>query len=189
MCQGQRCSLSPPPSFPRQHVSVRITGPDRRTRHCSELLDTLILCPPNCRLCWRNSTFFFGNHQCHGRAKRVDCDALCVGLCQLHIRVLHPAATEFAPTMLGCGNVSVPSCSWTWCNLTNSSATKLLSLGCLGLRSAQRTRISAFWASWADSLDGIQNVMQLVHQLKENQDTPCLQAVMEFAVLCHHWGT
>ena len=61
------------------------------------------------------------------------------------------------------------------------TATVLLSLGGLGLRSALRTRVPAFWASWADSLGMIHQrhpdvAAQLVHQLEGHPDTPSLQA-------------
>ena len=36
--------------------------------------------------------------------------------------------------------------------VTRATATLLLSLGCLGLRSAERTKVAACWASWADAL-------------------------------------
>ena len=41
---------------------------------------------------------------------------------------------------------------FAWCLLSRSAATLPLALGGLGLRSALRTRSSAFWASWADCL-------------------------------------
>ena len=60
----------------------------------------------------------------------------------------------------GCGSVSVPHCSWTQCKL-----------GGTGLRSAERTRIAAYWASWADSLAMIRQrhpdvAEQLVQELE-----------------------
>ena len=69
-------------------------------------------------------------------------------------------------------------------DVVRETATVPLSLGGLGLRSAQRTRIPAFWASWADSLAMIRQrhpdvAVQLVHQLEGHPDTPCLQAAAD----------
>ena len=56
-----------------------------------------------------------------------------------------------------------------------------LSLGGLGLRSACRMRVPAYWASWADCFGMIHQrhpdvADQLVRELDGNPQTPCLQA-------------
>ena len=61
------------------------------------------------------------------------------------------------------------------------TATVPLSWGGLGLSSAVRTRVLAFWASWADSLGLIHQrhpdvAAQLVRKLEGHPDTPSLQA-------------
>ena len=55
------------------------------------------------------------------------------------------------------------------------------SLGGLGLRSAVRTRLSAYWASWADTLPMVQNrhpriADEMVYQLEGVTQSPCLAA-------------
>ena len=61
------------------------------------------------------------------------------------------------------------------------AATLPLVLGSLGLRSAIRTRYSAFWASWADCITMVdarhpEVAAQLVVQLEGHPATPCLGA-------------
>ena len=61
------------------------------------------------------------------------------------------------------------------------AATLPLVLGGLGLRSAIRTRYSAFWASWADCIPMVdarhrEVAAQLVVQLEGHPATPCLGA-------------
>ena len=63
-------------------------------------------------------------------------------------------------------------------------------MGGLGLRSAQRTPIQRFWASWADSLAMIRQYHpdaagQLVHELEGHPDTPCMQAAANAARSFH----
>ena len=60
-----------------------------------------------------------------------------------------------------------------------NTATLPLSLGGLGLRSAQRSSVAAYWASWADALPMIQErhpavADQIVHRLEGFPDSPCL---------------
>ena len=61
-----------------------------------------------------------------------------------------------------------------------------LSLGGLGLRSAFRTRVSAFWASWADTLPMVQNrhphiADVMVCHLEGVTQSPCLAAASSAA--------
>ena len=61
------------------------------------------------------------------------------------------------------------------------TATVPLSLGGLGLRSASRTLVPAFWSSWADCLGMIHKrhpdvAARLVHHLEGHPNTPSLQA-------------
>ena len=65
-------------------------------------------------------------------------------------------------------------------------ATLPLVLGGLGLRSAARTSLSAFWASWADAIPMMgarhpEVASQLVRHLEGNSDPPSLAAT-ELAV-------
>ena len=71
--------------------------------------------------------------------------------------------------------VSVDGCG----EPARSTATLPLSLGGLGLRSAQRSSVAAYWASWADALPMIQErhpavADQIVHRLEGFPDSPCL---------------
>ena len=61
-----------------------------------------------------------------------------------------------------------------------------LSLGGLGLRSAIRTRVSAYWASWADTLPMVQNEHPhiadvMVYHLEGVTQSPCLAAASSAA--------
>ena len=65
-----------------------------------------------------------------------------------------------------------------------------LVLGGLGLRSAERVRVSAFWASWADCIPTIHArhpvvADVLVRQLEGHPHTPCLRAASEAAWSLH----
>ena len=62
--------------------------------------------------------------------------------------------------------------------------------GGLGLRSAERVRVSAFWASWADCIPTIHErhpvvADVLVRQLEGHPHTPCLRAASEAAWSLH----
>ena len=61
-----------------------------------------------------------------------------------------------------------------------------LSLGGLGLRSATRTRVSAYWASWADTLPMVQSRHPqiadiMVYQLEGVTESPCMGAASSAA--------
>ena len=61
-----------------------------------------------------------------------------------------------------------------------------LILGGLGLRSAERVRVPAYWASWADCLQMIREkhpsvAMECVHQLEGQPTSPELVAAVECA--------
>ena len=111
-----------------------------------------------------------------------------------YIRALHPAATSaFAAAhdaRLWQCLCSILQLDPVQVDVVRETATVPLSLGGLGLRSAQRTRIPAFWASWADSLAMIRQrhpdvAVQLFHQLEGHPDTPCLQAAADAARSLH----
>ena len=88
----------------------------------------------------------------------------------------------------GCGGVCAPY--WAWapdvCDaLTKETATLPLSMG-VGLRSAVRTSVPAFWASWADSISMIQErhpavAGMIIEALELGPQTPTLAAVAESA--------
>ena len=66
-----------------------------------------------------------------------------------------------------------------------------LSLGGLGVRSACRMRVPAYWASWADCLGMIHQrhrdvADQLVRELDGDPQTPCLQAAA--SIIKTHWS-
>ena len=68
--------------------------------------------------------------------------------------------------------------------LIRDTATMTLVLGGMGLRSASRTRTSAFWASWADSLAMIhahhrEVASQFVYALENDLGGPCLSAAAQ----------
>ena len=68
--------------------------------------------------------------------------------------------------------------------LITDTATMPLVLGGMGLRSASRTRTSAFWASWADSLAMIharhrEVASQFVYALENDLGGPCLSAAAQ----------
>ena len=68
--------------------------------------------------------------------------------------------------------------------LIRDTATMPLVLGGMGLRSASRTRTSAFWASWADSLAMIHArhrdvASQFVYALENDLGGPCLSAAAQ----------
>ena len=71
--------------------------------------------------------------------------------------------------------------------ITRHAATLPLALGGLGLRSAERSRVAAHWASWADTLPMIQErhpaVAELIiGSLQEGPNSPCLVAVQNAAL-------
>ena len=83
-----------------------------------------------------------------------------------------------------CAILGVPA--ETCDGLTRATATLPLSLGGLGLRSAARTRESAYWASWADSLSMVQarhpSVAELmVYHLEGESLSPSLRAASQAA--------
>ena len=70
--------------------------------------------------------------------------------------------------------------------LTKETATLPLSMGGVGLRSAVRTSVPAFWASWADSISMIQErhpavAGMIIEALELGPQTPTLAAVAESA--------
>ena len=70
---------------------------------------------------------------------------------------------------------------------TRHAATLPLALGGLGLRSAERSRVAAHWASWADTLPMIQGrhpaVAELIiGSLQGGPNSPCLVAVQNAAL-------
>ena len=111
-----------------------------------------------------------------------------------HIRAVHPAATSaFAAAhdaRLWQCMCSILQVDPMQVDDVRETATLPLSLRGLGLRSAQRTSIPAFWASWADSLAMIRQrhpdvAVQLVHELEGHPESPCLQAAAHAARSLH----
>ena len=106
-----------------------------------------------------------------------------------YIRALHPVATS---AFAAAHDAGLWQCLCSFLQLdpvqvdvVRETATVPLSLGGLGLRSAQRTRIPAFWASWAYSLAMIRQrhpdvAVQLVLNLKDTRTFKSLHGVRGF---------
>ena len=87
-------------------------------------------------------------------------------------------------TMRTFGNALGASFTSTLACEIRQTATLPLILGGIGLRSADRLRVPAFWASWADCLPMIQNrhpdvAGQLIAQLEGRPDTPIMRAASD----------
>ena len=177
-----------------------VTAPEPGTRHQSvgNSSWTRRLCLPPFADRVGGATHSLGSHpQGSGRAEcLVDPLALRFSTRQPNyfIRAVHPAATAAFATAhdarLWQCLCSILQVDPSQADVVRETATVPLSLGGLGLRSAQRTSIPAFWASWADSLAMIRQrhpdvAAQLVHELERHPEGPCLQAAADAARYLH----
>ena len=100
--------------------------------------------------CWRQFP------QCQTSSQRGCCSSTALQ----HVRI---ATSEWSDrswpscllslTTRDTGNVCAPSWTFLWTGaICRATASLPLSLGGMGLRSTQRTRVAAYWASWSDPL-------------------------------------
>ena len=117
----------------------------------------------------------------HCASARANCQirAVCPAAVELYARTHDGNIWQCLGRIL---QIDPAQCS----NEVGESATLALSLGGLGLRSAVRTRVPAFWASWADRLPLILErhpavAAQLINQLEGHAVTPILRAASDSA--------
>ena len=108
----------------------------------------------------------------------LHCATVSISICALSNRNWWFSLPE--PTMPVCGSACARSWGVTLCDeMAKATATLPLILGGMGLRSAERSRVAAQWASWADTLPMNQERHPAVAELIVGSPTgapesPCL---------------